>query len=428
MKIKTAKGIIFFGFTLLFLTAFSAQIEAFEQNPNEPRSPALTSLFRGELNVACSYNEIVFRHSNGQRARIPAVFRNSHTATHGDIRSYYNRQGGSQRFGRAIAGEYKILNDTFRVHVFERSVLVWKKRTARVEPAFLGCIRNTSTSGSGSASPWGAFAVGVHVGKMETAAGLGHQMNFFSGSITPLKTAALQMPCISSNLSDIDSIASKISYTGNSRNLFADFRDLNISIQGKGSICGSYYLTLYKLGYALGAARLAAYNRRRFTSTLEASVSWATSLKPCLGTTQINRISQERNYMRDGGNLSNSYRSLTSTIDYLARHIANNCSSSSSTGSGGSGAYSNSMAGKWRFGRVRGNVVLCTLTLTNKRGRYGYVINSCDSNESYWELRGNTLIFRNRSGRITTRFTRQSSTYWKGPFLPNDSITHFLSK
>ncbi len=85
-------------------------------------------------------------------------------------------------------------------------------------------------------------------------------------------------------------------------------------------------------------------------------------------------------------------------------------------------------SGFWKFGRVQSNVFLCDLTLTLVEGKYGNKIKGCHPNESFWELQGSTLVFKNSRGSVTTRFSLQREGRWEGQFLPNRSIRHYLTR
>ncbi|MFC1680850.1 hypothetical protein ACFL1S_03525, partial [Pseudomonadota bacterium] len=87
------------------------------------------------------------------------------------------------------------------------------------------------------------------------------------------------------------------------------------------------------------------------------------------------------------------------------------------------------LLGPWYFGRVNGPL-LCNINLTGDRSGYGYTIQSCNPNESFWELRGQELYFMRNDGFVTTIFRRQSEDYWVGPYLgdPAANITHYISR
>ena len=95
-------------------------------------------------------------------------------------------------------------------------------------------------------------------------------------------------------------------------------------------------------------------------------------------------------------------------------------------------AKAESLYGTWTFGRVNGPV-LCTLTLTDKKGQYGNVLKGCHANESYWILTSGGLLFKHADGSVTSRLTRRSSNYWEGPYIPHPSvpvqgIRHYISR
>jgi len=80
------------------------------------------------------------------------------------------------------------------------------------------------------------------------------------------------------------------------------------------------------------------------------------------------------------------------------------------------------LAGSWSFGRENGPF-LCTLQLTRTVGTHGFVIRGCHPNESFWRLESpDTMIFLHSDGTITSRLTRVTKDYWKGPYIPNSQV------
>jgi hypothetical protein len=98
------------------------------------------------------------------------------------------------------------------------------------------------------------------------------------------------------------------------------------------------------------------------------------------------------------------------------------------------------LLGPWKFGRSRGDGLffpvghLCDVTLSSSRGAHGNVIAACDSNESFWRVRGDQVEFVNREGHVTTVFTRKSENFWEGPYLGSSpgsaarGIIHYLRR
>jgi hypothetical protein len=91
------------------------------------------------------------------------------------------------------------------------------------------------------------------------------------------------------------------------------------------------------------------------------------------------------------------------------------------------------LVGSWSFGRENGPA-LCTLQLTNTAGAHGFVIRGCHPNESFWRMEGaDTLVFVHSDGTITSRLSRVTNDYWKGPYIPNaqvplQGITHYIRR
>jgi hypothetical protein len=102
-------------------------------------------------------------------------------------------------------------------------------------------------------------------------------------------------------------------------------------------------------------------------------------------------------------------------------------------------AAASSVVGDWTFGRSKEHgkavdIPLCNLVLTeNLVPGKGYEIRSCHANESYWELEGDTLLFRHRDGTVTTSFKEVKPGYWEGPYfvhpdVPLEGVTHYLRR
>ena len=96
-------------------------------------------------------------------------------------------------------------------------------------------------------------------------------------------------------------------------------------------------------------------------------------------------------------------------------------------------ALEDDLVGSWSFGRENGPA-LCTLQLTKTAGAHGFVIRSCNPNESFWRMEGpDTVVFLHSDGTITSRLTRVNKDYWKGPYIPNaqvplQGITHYIRR
>jgi len=91
------------------------------------------------------------------------------------------------------------------------------------------------------------------------------------------------------------------------------------------------------------------------------------------------------------------------------------------------------LTGAWSFGRENGPA-LCTLQLTKTAGAHGFVIRGCHPNESFWRVESaDTIAFVHGDGTITSRLTRVTKDYWKGPYIPNaqvplQGITHYIRR
>jgi len=57
------------------------------------------------------------------------------TSPIGDIHKVYNKQGGKKRFGVPYEGEISIFDDTFRIHIFQKSVIFWQRKGRVVQYA-----------------------------------------------------------------------------------------------------------------------------------------------------------------------------------------------------------------------------------------------------------------------------------------------------
>lgn len=95
------------------------------------------------------------------------------------------------------------------------------------------------------------------------------------------------------------------------------------------------------------------------------------------------------------------------------------------------GAAPASLLGQWEFGRTAPTAGrLCTLTLKAELGEYGYAIQSCNLNESFWRMQGNELWFCRNDGKLTSRLQAVGPERWEGPYVldPKVRVTHYLAR
>lgn len=94
------------------------------------------------------------------------------------------------------------------------------------------------------------------------------------------------------------------------------------------------------------------------------------------------------------------------------------------------------VAGTWKFGRCKRdnkdvNEFICDIGLTTQyvAGK-GYKLSSNHANESFWELQGADIIFKNDKGTVSTTFSPSGTNGYEGPFEldPKVGVRHYLRK
>ena len=88
----------------------------------------------------------------------------------------------------------------------------------------------------------------------------------------------------------------------------------------------------------------------------------------------------------------------------------------------------------WEFGRVSPQqMVLCETSkfaLTDNNGPHGKKIKSCHSNESFYWLLNNEIVFVDWQGYVTSILYSGGNEHWEGPYKAdiNAKITHYIKK
>ncbi len=94
------------------------------------------------------------------------------------------------------------------------------------------------------------------------------------------------------------------------------------------------------------------------------------------------------------------------------------------------------VAGTWKFGRCKRdnkdvNEFICNIGLTTQyvAGK-GYKLSSNHVNESFWELQGADIIFKNDKGTVSTTFSPNGTNGYEGPFELDSrvGVRHYLRK
>jgi len=60
----------------------------------------------------------------------------------------------------------------------------------------------------------------------------------------------------------------------------------------------------------------------------------------------------------------------------------------------------------------------------------GYRLKSNHPNESFWDVDGDDIVFKNDRGTPSTRFSRKGINHYEGQYLLDTSVgvTHYLKK
>jgi hypothetical protein len=94
------------------------------------------------------------------------------------------------------------------------------------------------------------------------------------------------------------------------------------------------------------------------------------------------------------------------------------------------------VAGTWKFGRCQAfgkdvDDFLCNIVLTtNYVAGKGYKLTSNHVNESFWELQGDNIIFKNDKGTTSTTFKPNGKDSYEGKYEldPKVEVMHYLRK
>jgi len=94
------------------------------------------------------------------------------------------------------------------------------------------------------------------------------------------------------------------------------------------------------------------------------------------------------------------------------------------------------VAGTWKFGRCKRdnkdvNEFICNIGLTTEyvAGK-GYKLSSNHANESFWELQGADILFKNDKGAVSTTFSPSGKDGYEGPFELDSKVgvRHYLRR
>ena len=94
------------------------------------------------------------------------------------------------------------------------------------------------------------------------------------------------------------------------------------------------------------------------------------------------------------------------------------------------------LVGGWDFGRISQGPLApggipCHFTLSADPGPFGWIIlNHCVNNESYWQMRGNQLVFIDENGQTSSVLNEINPNYWVGPYVavPSWGVVHFIRR
>lgn len=85
------------------------------------------TVFGGDLTIRVFETGFVVAAKGGQTQMILLQPKGPHSPPLGDIALVYKQQGAHRTFGQPLEGEHMLFDDTYRLHVFERAIIVWRK-------------------------------------------------------------------------------------------------------------------------------------------------------------------------------------------------------------------------------------------------------------------------------------------------------------
>ncbi len=193
-------------------------------------------------------------------------------------------------------------------------------------------------------------------------------------------------------------------------------------------------------------------NQRKFREDLKAVVNlmrWLTNMErdpkydrgdidseieDFIRELNIEHSSMQRKLKNDLGTIRGNIKAVNKDIDRLKMKMAQL-----------RGPNVKSLKGSWEFGRKTGPKdkgldkahIIGTVTLTLDKVDHGYIIGGPyrHDNESFWDLEGNTLLFKHKDGTVTTSFSSNDADWnsWEGSYLPNkepkvQGVIHYLKR
>jgi hypothetical protein len=97
-------------------------------------SSGVQYVFEGTLGVHAFQKAVVFTNQAGRSVVIRLKKPSPHQPPIGNISMfYYDHRGQDKACGKPLEGEHFIFDDTYRVHIFEKAIVVWRKRDTAVQ-------------------------------------------------------------------------------------------------------------------------------------------------------------------------------------------------------------------------------------------------------------------------------------------------------
>ena len=109
---------------------------ATKMQAGQPLAQADAKIFGEEMTIrACEGGLIIIGMKDGRTQTISLQRKNPKQPPVGDIALYYRQQGEQKTFGRPIEGEHMLFGDTYRLHVFDKAIIVWRNSDKAVQSA-----------------------------------------------------------------------------------------------------------------------------------------------------------------------------------------------------------------------------------------------------------------------------------------------------
>ena len=86
------------------------------------------AFYSGKLRVKAYSRGFICANEKDESEVVILKEKNPHLPPHGLIEKVFKKQGGSRAFGSPIEGELSIFDGEYRLHVFEKAVIIWNRK------------------------------------------------------------------------------------------------------------------------------------------------------------------------------------------------------------------------------------------------------------------------------------------------------------